>query len=366
MSLKRTSLHDTHKAAGARIVPFAGWEMPVQYEGVIPEHKAVRAAAGLFDVSHMGEFVLEGKGSAEFLNGLLTNDVTKVAIGQAQYNVMLYENGGIVDDLIVYRRGDDRWLVIVNAGNIAKDFSWMKARVPKGLRFEDESDAFALLALQGPKAAAILQTLTKTDLAPIGSYRFAEGDVAGIRAVIARTGYTGEDGFELAVESGRAPALWAALMEKGASQGLKPVGLGARDTLRLEMKYALYGNDIDETTNPLEAGLGWVVKLAKGVDFVGKAALDAVKAAGVKRKLVGFEMTERGIPRQGYPLVDATTKEVLGKTTSGTQSPSLDKPIGVGYVRADKAAPGTPIAVEIRGEARAAKVVETPFYKRPK
>jgi aminomethyltransferase len=365
-NLKRTSLYETHKAAGARLVPFAGWEMPVQYEGVIPEHKAVRSAAGLFDVSHMGEFVVEGKGSTDFLNSLLTNDVAKVVDGQAQYNVMLYENGTIVDDLIVYRRAPETWFVIVNAGNIEKDFAWMKSRVPAGVTLRNESDAWALLALQGPKAAEILQGLTKTELAPIATYRFAEGEVAGLEALIARTGYTGEDGFELAVASDKAPALWKALMDAGAPKGLKPVGLGARDTLRLEMKYALYGNDIDDTTNPLEAGLGWVVKLGKGVDFVGKAALEAIKAKGLTRKLVGFDMTERGIARHGYKLLDAKTKAEIGIVTSGTQSPSLDRPLGVGYVDAAHAAIGTEIAVEIRGEARKAKVVETPFYKRSK
>ena len=385
-TLKRTSLYETHKAAGARIVPFAGWEMPVQYEGIIPEHKAVRTAAGLFDVSHMGEFAVEGEKAADWLNHVLTNDIAKVAVGQAQYNVMLREDGGIVDDLIVYHRAPGKWLVIVNAGNIDKDFAWMSSHVGKpaqqgasaqvedraasgkwdlpAVTLRNESDAWALLALQGPKAAAILQGLTKVDLAAIGTYRFAEGAVAGVDAIVARTGYTGEDGFELAVASAAAPALWKALMEAGAPAGLKPVGLGARDTLRLEMKYALYGNDIDDTTNPLEAGLGWVVKLGKGVDFVGKAALDAVKAKGVTRKLVGFDMLERGIPRHGYKLLDPATKREIGITTSGTQSPSLDRPIGVGYVDAAHAAVGTEIAVEIRGEARRAKVVETPFYKR--
>lgn len=364
-TLKRTSLFETHKAAGARIVPFAGWEMPVQYEGVIPEHKAVRSAAGLFDVSHMGEFIVEGAGATAFLDGLLTNDVTKVVDGQAQYNVMLYDNATIVDDLIVYKRGAEKWLVIVNAGNIDKDFAWMKARVPAGVTLRNDSDAWALLALQGPKAAEILQSLTKTELAPIKTYHFAEGEVAGMKAILARTGYTGEDGFELAVAANEAPALWRALMEAGASKGLKPVGLGARDTLRLEMKYALYGNDIDDTTNPLEAGLGWVVKLGKAATFVGKTALEAIKAKGLTRKLVGFDMTERGIARHGYKILDPKTKAEIGIVTSGTQSPSLDRPIAVGYVNSAYAAVGSEIAVEIRGEPRLAKVVETPFYNRP-
>ncbi len=364
--LKRTSLYDAHKKAGAKMVPFAGWEMPVQYEGVIQEHKAVRSEAGVFDVSHMGEFEVTGKDSTAWLNRLLTNDVASVQIGQAQYNVMLYDNGGAVDDLIVYRRGPDRWLVIVNASNVDKDFDWMRRHFGFGglsdVKVTDQSMDWALLAVQGPKAPAIVQALTDARLDLINTYRFTEGKVAGVEGILARTGYTGEDGFELAVPWNDAPKVWDAVVKGGA----KPAGLGARDTLRLEMKYALYGNDIDQTTNPLEAGLGWVVKLAKGVDFVGKEALEKVKAEGLKRKLVGFEMTERGIPRAGYPLLDPATKAPIGKTTSGTQSPSLDRPIGVGYVDSAFSAVGKEIAVEIRGEPRKAVVVQTPFYKKAK
>ncbi len=363
-TLQRTPLFEAHKAAGAKIVPFAGWEMPVQYDGVIAEHKAVRTHAGVFDVSHMGEFEVEGRDATAWLDRLLSNEVSKVAVGQAQYNVMLYENGTIVDDLIVYKRAAEKWLVIVNAGNIAKDFAWMQRHAGAfglgDVRLSDRSAEWALLAVQGPKAAGILQSMTELKLAEIATYRFAEGTIAGIAGIVARTGYTGEDGFELAVPSGEAPRLWKALLEKG----VKPVGLGARDTLRLEMKYALYGNDIDETTNPLEAGLGWVVKLSKPA-FVGKEALDAAKAKGLSRKLVGFDMIDRQIPRHGYKLLAAGTKAPIGVVTSGTQSPSLDRPIGVGYVDLAHAAIGTEIAVEIRGEARRAKVVETPFYKRP-
>jgi len=362
--LQRTALYDVHKRAGAKLVPFAGWEMPVQYDSLIAEHKAVRAKAGIFDVSHMGEFDVEGKDATAWLDRLLSNDVAKVAVGQAQYNVMLFENGTIVDDLIVYKRAEEKWLVIVNAGNIQKDFSWMQKHVGqwgyKDVRLTDRSKEYSLLAVQGPEAAKILQTMTDTDLSKIGTYRFAEGTIGGKKAILARTGYTGEDGFELAVAWGDAPALWDAIVAKG----VKPVGLGARDTLRLEMKYALYGNDIDDTTNPLEAGLGWVVKLAKP-DFVGKAALAKIKAEGLRRKLVGFEMVERGIPRHGYELVDPATKEKIGICTSGTQSPSLDRPIGVGYLDTAHAALGAEFAVVIRDEPRRAKVVETPFYKRP-
>jgi aminomethyltransferase len=278
---------------------------------------------------------------------------------------MLYDNGGVVDDLIVYRRAADKWLVIVNASNIEKDFDWMRRHYgTTGLadvKLVDRSMEYALLAVQGPKAAAMLTPLvTGARLDLVGTYRFAEGKVAGVDAILARTGYTGEDGFELAVPWAKAPQVWDAVVKAGA----KPAGLGARDTLRLEMKYALYGNDIDSTTNPLEAGLGWVVKLGKGVDFVGKTALERIKSEGVKRKLVGFEMTERGIARAGYPLLDPETKAVIGKTTSGTQSPSLDRPIGVGYVDSAFSAVGKKIAVEIRGEPRVAVVVQTPFYKR--
>ena len=362
-TLKRTSLYDVHKAAGAKLVPFAGFEMPVQYDSVIAEHKAVRATAGIFDVSHMGEFFVEGRDSTAWLDRMLSNEVSKVAIGQAQYNVMLYDNGTIVDDLIVYKRAPESWLVIVNAGNIAKDFAWMKKHVGEfglDVRLSDHSEEWALLAVQGPEAAGILQTMTETRLAEIKTYRFAEGKIAGVPAILARTGYTGEDGFELALPSNEAPAIWKALVAKGVKQA----GLGARDTLRLEMKYALYGNDIDETTNPLEAGLGWVVKMAKPA-FVGKAALETIKKEGLTRRLVGFDMIDRGIPRHGYPIVDAESQDPIGIVTSGTQSPSLDRPIGVGYVDTAHGAIGAEIAVEMRGDARRAKVVETPFYKRP-
>ena len=364
--LKRTSLYDAHKKAGAKMVPFAGWEMPVQYEGVIQEHKNVRTNAGVFDVSHMGEFTVTGKDSTAWLNRLLTNDVASVQLGQAQYNLMLYDNGGVVDDLIVYRRKGDEWLVVVNASNIEKDFDWMRRHYGFGglseVKIADESMKWALIAVQGPNAAAILQKLTDARLDLVPTYRFAEGKIAGVQGILARTGYTGEDGFEVAVPWNDATTIWDAVIAGGA----KPAGLAARDTLRLEMKDALYGNDIDQTTNPLEAGLGWVVKLAKGVDFVGKAALERIKGEGVKRKLIGFEMKDRGIPRAGYPLIDPATKAVIGKTTSGTQSPSLDRPIGVGYVDSAFSAAGKEIAVEIRGEPRKAVVVQTPFYKKAK
>ncbi len=368
-ALKRTPLHEAHRRLGAKLVPFAGWEMPVQYEGVIPEHRTVRSAAGLFDVSHMGEFEVHGPSSTEWLHRLLTNDVAKVAVGQAQYNLMLYEHGGIVDDLIVYRRASDRWLVVVNAGNVEKDFAWMRERLGSlgvdAPTLENRSDEWALIALQGPMAPAILQPLTGAALDPVGTYRFVEAKVVGCPAVIARTGYTGEDGFELAVPAEEAERVWTTVLEAGRPHGLKPIGLGARDTLRLEMKYALYGNDIDETTHPLEAGLGWVVKTAKG-PFVGREAVERVKAAGPARKLVGFTMVDRGIPRHGYPLIDPQTGRRIGVTTSGTQSPSLDKPIGVGYVDANFSAVGSEFSVEIRGEPRRVVVVETPFWKRPR
>jgi aminomethyltransferase len=361
--LKRTPLHAAHVAAGARMVPFGGWDMPVQYTGILEEHRTVRGAVGLFDVSHMGEFECEGPAALAALQSVTTNDVAALEIGQIQYSVFCYPDGTIVDDLTVYRLAADRYMLTVNASNIDKDYAWVSDHA-KAARWENVSEQTGLIAVQGPKAEGLVGRLADRDVTAIGYYHFARGAVAGVATLISRTGYTGEDGFELYTAAADTPRLWAALLDAGRADGVAPIGLGARDTLRLEMKYALYGNDIDDTTNPLEAGLGWVVKLGKAAAFTGKAALEKIKAEGVKRKLVGFDMVERGIPRHGYKLVDAKTKAEIGITTSGTQSPSLDRPIGVGYVAAAHAAIGSEIAVEIRGEARRAKVVETPFYKR--
>lgn len=359
--LLRTPLFECHQRAGGRLVPFAGWEMPVQYSGVVDEHRAVREAVGLFDVSHMGEVELRGPRALEVVERIVTNQVAKIADSQAVYTVMCRPDGGIVDDLVVYRFSPERIFICVNASNREKDFEWMKAEARGDCEVVNLSDEYAQIAVQGPKAAALVGRLTKAPLEGIKRYWFTSGEVAGKGAIIARTGYTGEDGFELYVASSDGPAIWEALLEAGQELGVKPAGLGARDSLRLEMCYPLYGNDIDDTTNPLEAGLGWVVKLQKG-DFVGKAALEAVKAAGLSRKLVGFEMTGRGIARHGYPVLK--DGERVGLVTSGTQAPSLDKAVGLAYVPAALAEPGTSIDVEIRGKPVAAQVVPKPFLKK--
>jgi len=357
----RTPLHDTHVKAGARIVEFAGWEMPVQYSGILEEHEAVRTRAGLFDVSHMGEVVFRGPRAAEALSRLFTNDLRKLVDGQAQYGCLCRPTGGIVDDVIVYRRGVEDWLVCVNAGNRQKDFEWLRAGEGPGVTVQNESDDWAQLAFQGPKAAAILQGLSRTDLSTIPTFHFAPTEIAGVSCLAARTGYTGEDGFELFCLPDKAARLWAAILEAGRPDGAIPAGLGARDSLRLESAYRLYGSDMDDERTPLEAGLAWVVKLDKG-EFVGREALLAQKARGLTTKLVGFTLTERGIPRHGYPVL--RDGKPAGVVTSGTQSPTLKIPVGLAYVPLDLAAEGSTFAVEIRGRAVAARVVKTPFYTR--
>ena len=363
--LRKTPLNDVHRESGARMVPFGGWDMPVEYSGLIAEHNAVRTAAGLFDVSHMGQFEVEGEGALAFLQRVTANNVAKLVDGQAQYSALPMPTGCPVDDVIVYRRSARRFLVVVNAANIEKDWQWLLAQQPAGCGLHNLSDQFALLALQGPKAAAILQGLTPIDLATVAFYHFAEGRVGGAEAIVARTGYTGEDGFEVFVAPGAAPGLWRAIVAAGGSHGLLPAGLGARDTLRLEARMMLYGNDMDETTSLIEAGLGWIVSLdeAKG-EFNGRAALAELKAKGAPRKLVGFEMVERGIPRHGYPVV--LDGEVVSAVTSGTFAPFLQKSIGLAYLPAARAAVGTELAIDIRGRRIAARVVPTPFYKRPR
>jgi aminomethyltransferase len=342
------------------MVEFAGWEMPVQYAGIIEEHEAVRTRVGLFDVSHMGEVVFRGPRALEALNRLFTNDLSKVADGQAQYGCLCRETGGIVDDVVVYRRAAEDLLVCVNAGNRQKDFEWLAGHAG-GADVRNESDAWAQLALQGPLAAQLLQRLTPLDLSPIRSYRFGHGDVAGVPCLVARTGYTGEDGFELFCGPEAAPRLWDALVEAGRPEGIQLCGLGARDSLRLEMGYRLYGSDMDDGRTPLEAGLGWVVKLDKG-EFIGRDALVRQKEQGLARKLVGFVLTDAGIARHGYPVVQDGRK--IGEVTSGTRSPSLKTSIGLAYVPPALAAEGSTFAVEIRGRPAAAKVVKTPFYTR--
>jgi aminomethyltransferase len=356
----RTPLFETHLRAGARMVEFAGWEMPVQYAGILKEHQAVRTRVGLFDVSHMGEVVFRGPKALDALGRAFTNDLSKVQDGQAQYGCLCHDGGGIVDDVVVYRRADDDLLVCVNAANRAKDFDWLTARAA-GADVRNESDAWAQLALQGPLAAQVLQRLTAVNLSAIRSYRFATGDVEGVPCMIARTGYTGEDGFELFCPPERAARLWDALVDTGKPEGLEPCGLGARDSLRLEMAYRLYGSDMDDSTTPLEAGLAWVVKLDKG-PFVGRDALLAQKEQGLARKLVGFVLTDPGIARHGYPVLQDGRD--VGTVTSGTKSPSLGKSIGLAYVPTALAAEGSTFAVGIRDRPAAARVVKTPFYTR--
>jgi aminomethyltransferase len=367
--LLKTPLHAQHVAAGARMVPFGGWDMPIDYSGqglgVIKEHLAVRKAAGLFDVSHMGEVDIVGQGALAFLQRVTSNDVAKLQDGHAQYSALPLPSGAPVDDIIVYRFNAERFLLVVNASNRAKDVSWLQSQNPTGCEIRDRSDEFALLALQGPLAAGILQGLSKAHLAAVGYYKFTTGQVSGLEATIARTGYTGEDGFEIMVKGDDAPALWDALMKAGSGQGLVPAGLGARDTLRLEAKMCLYGNDIDETTTLIEAGLGWItcIEPHKG-DFNGRAVLAEQKTKGAPRKLVGFEMKDRGIARHGYPVL--VGGKPVSVVTSGSMAPFLEKNIGLAYVPAEHAAVGTAIGIEIRGTSVPAEIVKTPFYKRTK
>lgn len=361
--LKRSPLFERHKALGARFVPFAGWEMPVQYEGVTREHQAVRTAAGLFDVSHMGELVLEGPGAAAATDRLVTNDVQKLPPGRALYTACCNEQGGILDDLIVYRLSETRVLVVCNAGNHAKIAAHFARETAGRCHHTDRSDDYALLALQGPRAQAVLERV-HVDAAVAGLPRFGvlETTVAGVPVIAARTGYTGEDGFELFCAMGAAVTLWDALLDAGRELGIAPIGLGARDTLRLEARLLLYGNDIDESTNPIEAGIGWTVKLGKA-EFVGRAALTRVKREGVRRNLVGFEMTGRGIARHGYAILGSDGQPV-GTVTSGAPALTLGKSIGLGYVPVALSSTGTPLAIDIRGKVTEAVVVPTPFYKR--
>lgn len=357
-ALKRTPFHDFHVALGGKIVPFAGYEMPVQYPtGITAEHQAVRQGCGIFDVSHMGEFIVRGEQAVEFVNAVTTNDVAKLAVGQVHYSTILYESGTIVDDCLVYRF-EDRVMMVVNASNREKDLAHISKRAAEfGVVIEDVSDSFGLLAVQGPRTAEILQPLTDVDLSTIKYYHFAEGKVAGMPMIVSRTGYTGEDGFELYHDVSQSAALWQALMATGR---ITPCGLGARDSLRLEMGMALYGNDIDDTVTPLEANLGWLVKLQKG-DFTGRESLAQQKEQGVPRKLVGFTTSERSFPRHGYPVFHDGAAS--GVVCSGTMSPTLGIPIGTCYLPAAAAKEGTTFEIEIRGKRVPATVVKMPFYK---
>lgn len=359
-SLRHTPLLPVHRELGAKLVPFAGFLMPVLYTSIAAEHRAVRERAGLFDISHMGEFHVMGPGAATFLDRVTVNRVADLEPGRAQYSCLCRPDGGILDDIVIYRLRDG-FQVVVNASNVEKDLAWLRELLPpQGVALEDRSESTALLALQGPAAESILAPLVDVDLTTLRYYAAVEGTVGGVPALVARTGYTGEDGFELYVDAGRVVELWRTLADAGAGAGLLPAGLGARDTLRLEMAYPLYGNDIDEETNPLEAGLGWIVKLDKG-DFIGAETLRRVKREGPRRRLVGFQLRERGFPRAGYPvLVDGGRDGVV---RSGTVSPTLGEGIGTAYLPADRARPGTAVAVEVRGRALEAEVVRTPFYR---
>ena len=362
-SIRRTPLYDAHQAAGGKLVEFAGWEMPVQYSGVLQEHRAVRTAAGLFDVSHMGEFRVAGDGAESFLQAVTPNDVAKLQPGRIHYSGLLTEQGTYVDDLLVYRLAEDEFLLVVNAANAGKDLEWLQRHNESGVSLEDVSSSYGLIALQGPKAEAILAGLTSTDLSALRYYAFEQGEVSGRAAIISRTGYTGEDGFELYLAPEDTPAVWDRLLEVGGSEGLVPAGLGARDTLRMEAAMALYGHEIDDTITPLEAGLQWVVKLEAG-DFIGRQALVAMQEEGLARKLVGFHVEGRGIARQGHKVV--ADGEEVGFVTSGTFSPTLEKALGMAYVPVSMATAGTPLSLDVRGKLIPAVVVDLPFYKRAK
>lgn len=361
-TLRRTPLWEAHRQLGARLVEFGGWEMPVSYRGIVDEHRAVRAAAGLFDVSHMGEIEVRGPDAGAVCQMLTTNDVRRLADGRVQYTLLCRPDGGVVDDVTLYRHGPERYFFCVNASNIAKDLAWIRAH-GGGATITDLSDATALLALQGPRAAEILARLTPAPLAGLGGFRFLEDRVGGRPTLISRTGYTGEDGFELYVASADAMPLWTALLDAGRGDGLEPIGLGARDTLRLEAALPLYGHELDDTTTPLAAGLQrWVV--LDGDDFLGRAALLREREAGSPRRLTGLEMRGPGIARQGYPVVAEGAP--IGQVTSGTHSPTLGRAIALAYVDRAHAVLGAALAVDVRGRAVAAAVVPTPFYKRPK
>lgn len=360
--MKNTALTEKHISLGAKMVPFAGYNMPVQYEGINAEHATVRNAVGVFDVSHMGEFILKGENALDLIQRVTSNDASKLYDGKIQYSCLPNETGGIVDDLLVYRIDEKTYMLVVNASNIEKDWNWIQKFNDKGVEMHNISDQTSLLAVQGPKAADALQSLTDIDLASMEYYSFQKGKFAGVdNVLVSATGYTGAGGFEIYFENQYADQIWDAIFKAGAEFGIKPIGLGARDTLRLEMGFCLYGNDIDDTTSPIEAGLGWVTKFTK--EFTNSAALLAQKEAGISRKLVGFEMIDRGIPRHDYVVVDADGNQI-GKVTSGTQSPSLQKAIGIAYVAKEFAKEGTEIFIDIRNNKVKAQVVKFPFLKK--
>jgi aminomethyltransferase len=359
--MKNTALTEKHISLGAKMVPFAGYNMPVQYEGINVEHATVRNAVGVFDVSHMGEFILKGENALDLIQRVTSNDASKLHDGKIQYSCFPNEDGGIVDDLLVYRMDEKSYMLVVNASNIEKDWNWIQKFNTSNVEMHNISDKTSLLAVQGPKSADALQSLTDMDLASMEYYTFKKGTFAGVdNVLVSATGYTGAGGFEIYFENEHADQIWNAIFKAGAEYGIKPIGLAARDTLRLEKGFCLYGNDIDDTTSPIEAGLGWITKFTK--TFTNSEALLAQKEAGVARKLIGFEMIDRGIPRHDYPIVDVEGK-VIGKVTSGTQSPTLQKAIGMGYLDKEFAKEGTEIFIEIRNTKVKAQVVKFPFVK---
>ncbi|SKB35584.1 aminomethyltransferase [Salegentibacter holothuriorum] len=359
--MKEVALAARHKELNAKMVPFAGYNMPVSYEGVNIEHHNVREKLGVFDVSHMGEFLITGEHALELIQKITTNDASKMVDGKAQYTVMPNETGGIVDDLIIYRINSEKYLLVVNASNIDKDWNWIAQHNTMDATMRDISDEYSLLAIQGPKAAEAMQTLTNIDLSNMKFYTFEVAEFAGIdKVIISATGYTGSGGFEIYFKNEDAEQIWDRVMEAGKNFGIKPIGLAARDTLRLEMGFCLYGNDIDETTSPIEAKLGWVTKFTK--DFINSEALKKEKEEGPKRKLIAFELEERGIPRQGYEIEDEDGK-VIGEVTSGTMSPSMEKGIGLGYVPTEVAKFGNKIFIKVRKKSIPAIQVKLPFYK---
>ena len=358
-NLKSLVLHQKHIDLGGRMVPFAGYQMPIQYSGVVEEHMRVREAVGIFDVSHMGEFYIQGEGSLELIQKISSNDASKLDIGKAQYSCMPNDKGGIVDDLIIYKMSEDGYMLVVNASNIEKDWNWISECNTRNVQMKNQSDNMCLFAVQGPKAINTLQRITDVDLSAVEYYSFVVGEIAGIsNVIISATGYTGSGGFELYVDNANALELWEAVMDSGKEEEILPIGLGARDTLRLEKGFCLYGNDIDDSTSPLEAGLGWITKFTK--DFINSDALRKQKEEGVKRRLVGFVMTERGIPRSGYEIL-SEDGSVIGTVTSGGQSPILEKGIGMGYVPKEYSKKGTAIKIQIRKKQITAEVVKVPF-----
>jgi aminomethyltransferase len=359
--MKNTALTEKHIALGAKMVPFAGYNMPVTYEGINAEHATVRNGVGVFDVSHMGEFILKGENALDLIQRVTSNDAAKLYDGKVQYSCLPNKDGGIVDDLLVYKIDDKTYMLVINASNIEKDWNWIQQFNSKDVEMHNISDHTSLLAIQGPKAADALQTLTDVDLASMEYYTFVKGTFAGVdNVVISATGYTGAGGFEIYFENQYADQIWDAIFKAGAPYNIQPIGLGARDTLRLEMGFCLYGNDIDDTTSPIEAGLGWITKFSKS--FTNSEALLAQKDAGIQKKLVGFEMIDRGIPRHDYEIADAEGN-IIGKVTSGTQAPSLQKAIGMGYIAKDFTKEGTEVFILIRNTPIKAKVVKFPFYK---